>query len=140
MTNVFFVRRCIVLRMYLLFHQLFLRNVCFCRFISYLCTNLYLVLHDLFDSEKHNENVSKRFCSYRLFVFWIFPEIKRKERRPLPACLYSSVQAMFPPTDNEEEFAEWQFSEFVYGEDESWAIFRVLCVYMYMRIKYNRKF
>ena len=28
------------------------------------------------------------------------------------------VQAMFPPTDDEEEFANWQFSKFVYNEDD----------------------
>ena len=72
----------------------------------------------MFDEERHSENTKKRFCAYRFLVFWLYPNIKRRQRRPLPACLYACIQAMFPPTDDEEEFADWQFSEFVYGDEE----------------------
>lgn len=74
-------------------------------------------LEDMFDETRHDANSKSRFCAYRFLVFWLYPDIKRGERRPLPACLYSFVQATFPPTDNEEEFADWQFSKFVYGEE-----------------------
>jgi len=75
------------------------------------------LVDDLFDEKAHSLNTKKRFCSYRFLVFWLFPDIKKGERRPLPACLYDWVQATFPPTEDEEEFAEWMFSKFVYNED-----------------------
>ena len=40
-----------------------------------------------------------------------------REPKPLPACLYSYVQAMFLPTEAEEEFADWEFGKFVYDID-----------------------
>ena len=52
----------------------------------------------------------------REIVFWIYTDIQRKERRPLPGCVVLKVRATFPPTDNEEEFADWQFTGFVYGD------------------------
>ena len=58
----------------------------------------------------------QRLCAYRNLIFWFYPTIRRKQRKPLPSCLYSLVRAMFPPTDNEEDFADWEFSKFVYNE------------------------
>ena len=55
----------------------------------------------------------KRFCAYRNIVFYLYAGLKRRERHPLPACVYSYIQARFPPTDNEEDFADWRFSEFI---------------------------
>ena len=77
---------------------------------------LWLV-EDLFPDEEPNVNAKKRLCAYRNLVFWCWPNIRRKERRPLPSCLVSLVRATFPPTDNEEEFANWQFAGFCYAED-----------------------
>ena len=57
-----------------------------------------------------------KLCAYREIVFWIYTDIQRKERRPLPSCVVLKVRATFPPTDNEEEFADWQFTGFVYGD------------------------
>lgn len=72
---------------------------------------------DMFDVELHDGNAKNRFCSYRALVMWLYPQVKKKERLPLPACLYSYIQAAFPPTDDEETFADWQFSKFVYRSD-----------------------
>ena len=71
----------------------------------------------MFDEEAHDQNAKKRFCFYRAIVMWLYPGLRRKERKPLPACLYSYIQALFPPTDDEEQFAEWQFSKFAYNID-----------------------
>ena len=57
-------------------------------------------------------------CSYRELVFWIFTDLQRKERRPLPSCLVLKVRATFPPTEDEELFADWVFKGFVYGDLE----------------------
>jgi hypothetical protein len=54
----------------------------------------------------------RRLSAYRSLVFWTYPDIKKRQRYPLPSCVYGMVRAMFPPTDNEEEFADWVFSEY----------------------------
>lgn len=46
-------------------------------------------------------------------IFWAFPDIKRKERRPLPSCLYMMIRAIYPPTDDDEEFADFIFSKYI---------------------------
>jgi len=46
-------------------------------------------------------------------IYWMYPELKRKQRKPLPACLYSLIQAKFPPVVNEELFADYRFSEYI---------------------------
>ena len=57
-------------------------------------------------------NKKKRFSSYRIFIYWLYPELKRRQRQPLSACLYGLIHARFPPTDNEEIFADWRFSKY----------------------------
>lgn len=56
----------------------------------------------------------KRFCAYRNLVFWFYPGIKKRVRKPMSACLYAYIQARFPPTENEEDFADNEFSKFTY--------------------------
>ena len=59
----------------------------------------------------HEQKMSKlRFCSYRMIIGWLYPDLKRGQHRPLPACMYSEIQQRFPPTDDEELFADWRFS------------------------------
>ena len=59
---------------------------------------------------------TRRHCAYRVIVLWIYIDIQSKERWPLPSCVVLKVRATFPPTDNQEEFADWPFSGFVYGD------------------------
>lgn len=80
-------------------------------------TNSPLIPDGMLADTVHSEATKGRFCSSRNLVFWLFPDINRKECRPLPACLYSWVQATFSPTDDQEEYADWQFSQFVYGQE-----------------------
>jgi len=78
---------------------------------------IIIVLDDAFDYTRHSMNSKRRFCSYRALVFWLFPNLRRRQRKPLPACLYDWVQASFPPTEDEEQFGDWEFSKFVYNEE-----------------------
>lgn len=55
----------------------------------------------------------QRLAAYRSMIFWTYPDIKKKERRPLPSCLYMLIRAMFPPTDDEELFADFIFTKFI---------------------------
>ena len=69
----------------------------------------FIVLVDnIFPFGEPSPNAQKRLCAYRNLVFWLMPQIRRGERRPLPACLVSKIRALFPPTDDEEEFADLQ--------------------------------
>ena len=59
----------------------------------------------------HEQKMSKlRFCSTGMIIGWLYPDLKRGQHRPLPACMYSEIQQRFPPTDDEELFAGWRFS------------------------------
>lgn len=60
----------------------------------------------------------RRFSAYRAMVFWAFPNIRRKERRPLPSCLYMQIRAQYPPTLDDEEFADHIFTKFIPEVDE----------------------
>ena len=55
----------------------------------------------------------RRLSAYRALIFWTYPDIKRAERKPLPSCVYGLVRAMFPPTDDEEVFADTDFTSYV---------------------------
>lgn len=63
------------------------------------------------------KNRQKRLCAYRSLVFWAYPHIRKRERRPLPACLYDYIRTLFPPTENEEAFADHQFTVFTANVD-----------------------
>ena len=76
---------------------------------------LLLILEDLFPGA--STNLRKRLCSYRSMVFWCWPDIRRGERRPLPSCLVHMIRATFPPTEDEEQYAEWQFKGFCYADE-----------------------
>ena len=55
----------------------------------------------------------QRLAAYRSITFWSFPDIGKHNRRPLPACLYMMIRALYPPTDDEDEFADWDYSVFI---------------------------
>jgi len=59
------------------------------------------------------QNEQYRLSAYRSLVFWTYPKIRSGERRPLPACVYAMVRAMFPPTDD-EEYADYNHTLFTY--------------------------
>ena len=59
----------------------------------------------------------RRLSAYRSLVFWSYPDIHRGCRRALPSCVYALVRALFPPTDDEEEFAEIDHTIYI-SEDE----------------------
>lgn len=101
-------------------------------FITYYYQQHFIV-EDLFPINPTNEDLQrkKRFCGYRIMIYWLYPELKRKQRRPLPACLYSYIQARFPPVDNEELFADWRFSEYA----DNWPYY-LLIIFKYLNIFY----
>ena len=68
--------------------------------------------------ELQNISGSDSYCAYWELVFWIYTDLQCKERVPLPSCLVLKVRATFPPTEDEELFADWVFKGFVYGDLE----------------------
>lgn len=76
----------------------------------------FLLAEEIFTQNptEADQQKKKRFCAYRNLIFWFYPGIKRRERKPLSACLYAYIQARFPPTQNEEDFADHEFSKFTY--------------------------
>lgn len=94
-------------------------RLCYCSICSmYL---LYwppsLFADDLFPNGEPVVNARNRLCAYRQMVFWCWPGIRRRERRPLPSCLVSMIRAKFPPTEDEEVFADFIWKDFSYGPD-----------------------
>ncbi|XP_067937131.1 uncharacterized protein [Watersipora subatra] len=80
--------------------------------------NNYLRYHNnLFHFGELSPNARKKLCACCNLVFWLMPQIRRGERRPLPACLVSKIRALFPPTDDEEKFADY-----VFFDSSNWAI------------------
>ena len=57
---------------------------------------------------------------FALTGFWCsgFSQVSEKENADLFPLACTPVQAMFPPTADEEEFSEWQFSKFVYDNED----------------------
>ena len=47
-------------------------------------------------------NAQRRLSAYRALIFWTFPDIRRRDRRPLPSCVYGMVRAMYPSEEDEE--------------------------------------
>lgn len=78
---------------------------------------LFCFVENLFPNAEPVTNAKNRLCSYRQMVFWCWPGIRRKERRPLPSCLVAYIRAKFPPTDNEEQFADFVWKDFSYGDE-----------------------
>ena len=68
------------------------------------------------------EHQPLRPCIYREQVFWIYTDLQCKERGPLPSYLVLKVRATFPPTQDEELFADW-----LTGLWESWRNHVVNC-------------
>ena len=54
----------------------------------------------------------KRFRSYLSMAYWLYPELKKGQRKPLPACIYAYIQKRFPPTENDDDFNDWRFSDY----------------------------
>lgn len=63
-------------------------------------------------------NAQKRLCAYRALIFWTYPDIRRRERRPLPSCIYAMVRAMFPSEQDEEIWADLQHTVFFAEPDD----------------------
>ena len=80
--------------------------------------SLYIFLHveDIFPNPQTEEEVNKknRFLAYRSVVGWFYPNLRKCERKPLHACVAAEIQARFPPTADEEDYANWQFLYFLY--------------------------
>ena len=66
------------------------------------------------------KNDQKRLSAYRSLVFWAYPELRRGDRRPLPACTYLFVRAMFNSLD-EDVWADYNhtvYAERVVGDND----------------------
>ena len=61
----------------------------------------------------------RRLSAYRSLVFWTYPDIRRGSRRALPSCIYGLVRAMYPPTDDEEEFATMEHTVYISGDEDN---------------------
>lgn len=64
------------------------------------------------------KNKQMRLAAYRMLIFHTYPDIRRKERRVLPSCVYLMVRAVFMPTASDEEFADYDFTKYVPECDE----------------------
>ena len=64
------------------------------------------------DKIKILKREQQRLAGYRAIVLHTWPYIPKKVRRPLSSCSYMLVRATYPPTDDEEQFAEHEFSVF----------------------------
>ena len=58
-------------------------------------------------------NAQRRLSAYRSLVFWTYPDIRTKDRRPLPSCTYAMVRAVYPSTEDEEIWADLQHTVFI---------------------------
>lgn len=54
----------------------------------------------------------KRFCGYRNITFWLNPGIKKRQRVPLPACVYAFIQVKFPPTTDGDLNCTYNFTKY----------------------------
>lgn len=90
------------------FQRFIWTDISFLQQVSFVSDEIFPVEPTAADLKK-----KQRFCGYRVMIFWLYPKLKRRQRRLLSACLTSFIQARFPPTANEEDFADWLFSEFV---------------------------
>lgn len=63
-------------------------------------------------------DAQRRLAAYRSVIFWTFPEMRRKERKPLLSCVYSMIRAMYPGHENEELWAELQHTVYVELPDD----------------------
>jgi hypothetical protein len=70
------------------------------------------------DEDEPSPNARNRLLSYRQMVFWCWPDISRGTRRPLPSCLVHHIRTTFPPTDDEERLADYEFINFAFGDDD----------------------
>ena len=37
-------------------------------------------------------------------AYWLYPELQKRERKPLTACKYAYIQKQFPPSDNNDNY------------------------------------
>lgn len=69
-------------------------------------------------SESDIEDLKKkqnRLAAYRALIFWTYPEIRKKERRPLPSCVYKMVRMKFSPSESDDELTNYDdvFTKYV---------------------------
>ena len=63
-------------------------------------------------------NAQRRLCAYRSLIFWTYPNIRKRERKPLPSCIYALVRAMFPSHESEEIWADLAHTVYVAEPDD----------------------
>lgn len=69
---------------------------------------------DLSDEDiKHKINAQRRMCAYRSVIFWTYPEIRRRQRKPIPSCVYLMIRSMYPNADDEELWADLEHTIYV---------------------------
>ena len=80
----------------------------------YVSSQYRCILDDMFSANPSvaQRMAKNRFCGYRNVVFWLYPGLRRRERKPLPACVYKYIQNKFPPTENDIDAMGWRFSDF----------------------------
>ena len=51
------------------------------------------------------------------WLIWIYPDIQKKDMRPLPYCTYAMGRAVYPSTGDEEIWADLQHTVFIADPD-----------------------
>lgn len=65
------------------------------------------------DEHYKRVNAQHRMCAYRSLIFWTYPDIRKKERHPLPACIYRLIRDKFPITQGEEPCDDLQYTVYM---------------------------
>ena len=58
-------------------------------------------------------NAQRRLAAYRSVIFWTYPDIKRRQRKPLPSCVYGMIRATYPSHEDEEIWADLQHTVYL---------------------------
>lgn len=74
------------------------------------------------DDIKHRINAQRRMCAYRSVIFWTYPDIRRRQRKPIPSCVYLMIRSMYPNVDNEEIWADLEHTIYVDVPEEDWPV------------------
>ena len=54
------------------------------------------------EPKKPITNVTFRYAGYRQFVFWVYDDLKKGERKIIPSCVVWSIRERFPKSENEK--------------------------------------
>ena len=62
-------------------------------------------------------NAQRCLAAYRSVIFWTYANIRKKQRKPPPSCVYGMIRALFPSDPDEELWADLQHTVYTDGPD-----------------------